>query len=61
MPWLWNRLPKNSGMVAEERCSLMTLVRRPRMARPAGCRSQGIANAYQVEARPVFPSEQPAS
>ena len=31
MPWLWNRLPKNSGMVAEERCLLMTLVRRPRM------------------------------
>ena len=57
MPWLWNRLPKNSGMVAEERCLLMTLVRPPQDdPRPAGCRS-GIANANPGGGQAVFPSE----
>ena len=54
MPWLWKRLPKNSGMVAEERCLLMTLVRRPRMTQASRLPIRALPMPIQVEARPYF-------
>ena len=57
---LSKRWPKNSGMVEEERCWVMTRVRRPRTTQARRLPMMALPRPIQVEAMPYFQPNCPA-
>ena len=59
-PLLWNRWPKNWGMVAESKCWVMILVRLPSTAQASREPMMALPMPTQVEAMPYFQPNWPA-
>ena len=57
---LSKRQPKNSGMVEEERCWVMTRVRRPKTTHASKLPMMAFPKPIQVEAMPYFHPNCPA-
>ena len=59
-PLLWNRLPKNSGMVALFKCWVIIRVRRPRITHASMEPIRVLPMPIHVEAMPYFQPNCPA-